>query len=121
KLWVVPPVHRDPRISSNQRLHRRRNTLHHHTLRTTPKRRQKRASDPHNVFEVRDLLIHRLQPRIIKHSATTSLLRIRVKKHHIKKPALPRHRIHKPRHHVIHRRRIRRHQSQRQKHGPLSR
>src|SRR5699024_1744746 len=121
KVRVRPPVYRLPRISSNQRLHRRRNTLHHHTLRTTPKRGKERTSNPHNMLEVRDHLIHRLQPTVIQHSATTSLLRIRVKKHHIKKPVLPSHRVHKPRHHVIHRLRIRRHQSQRQKHTSFSR
>src|SRR5699024_11094840 len=121
KVRIRPPVYRLPRVSSNQRLHRRSNTLNHHTLRTTPKRGKERASNPHNMLKVRDLLIHRLQTTVIQHSATTSLLRIRVKKHHIKKPALPRNRIHKPRHHVIHRRRVRRHDSQRYRHGTLSR
>src|SRR5699024_9336804 len=110
KPRVIPPVHRRTRISSNEWFDGWRDPLSHHTLRTTPKRGKEGTSNPHNVFEVRDLLIHRLQPTVIQHSATTSLLRIRVKKHHIKKPVLPSHRVHTPRHHVIHGSRIRRHQ-----------
>src|SRR5699024_714665 len=91
EIRVRPPINRHPRISSNQRLHRRGNTLNHHTLRTTPKRVQNSARDPHNMLEVWDHLIHRLQTRIVEHSTAAGFLRIRVKIDHIKIATLTSH------------------------------
>src|SRR5699024_2456682 len=41
EIRVRPPVYRPTRVSSNQRLNRRRNTLRNNPLRTTPKRGKK--------------------------------------------------------------------------------
>src|SRR5699024_8891701 len=102
----LPPVNWLPRISRNKRLHRRRNTLRNNPLRTTPKRRQKLRRNTNNMLRWRNL-IHRLQTAIINNSATTCLLRIRVKKHHIKIVALISDYLNKQSENVIHRLRAR--------------
>src|SRR5699024_4446391 len=106
KPWVVPPVNWLTRISSNQRLHRRRNTLSNNPLRTTPPRAKKLRCNTNNMLRWRNL-IHRLQTAIINNSATTCLLRIRVKKHHIKVAAVISDYLSTASEHVMHRRRRR--------------
>src|SRR5699024_3433061 len=96
KPWVVPPVNWLTRISSNQRLHRRSNTLSNNPLRTTPKRAEELRRHANSMIGPCNL-IQVLQPVLIQQCPTTSLLRIRVKHHQIIVITLIRYHIHKTR------------------------
>ena len=115
KPRVIPPIHRRTRISSNQRLHRRRDPLRHHTLRTTPKRRQKPRGHTNPMIRPSHLT-QILQPRLIQKRTTPSLLRIRIKNHQIKIITLISEHLNQPSEHVIHvlrRRRMQRNHQER--------
>src|SRR5699024_4548150 len=119
EIRVRPPINRLPRISSNQRLHRRSNTLRHHTLRTPPKRAEELRRHANSMIGPCNL-IQVLQPVLIQQCPTPSLLRIRVKNHQIKEITLIRYHIHKTRHHVVHVLRRRRMQRDHQERVTLS-
>src|SRR5699024_9845222 len=56
KPRIRPPINRLPRISSNQRLHRRSNTLSNNPLRTTPPRAKKLRRNTNPVIRASNLI-----------------------------------------------------------------